>query len=61
MILNVINPFQHHPLVMMTLGSTDRGVVSGLILAKEKLMEARLQLPLEGMAKRQCLMTGIKF
>ena len=60
MILNVINPFLHHP-------SRDddpqfyRGVVSGLILAKEKLMEARLQLPLEGMAKRQCLMTGIKF
>ena len=60
MILNVIKPFQHHPLVMMTLGSTDKGV-SGLILAKEKLMEARLQLPLDGMAKRQCLTTGIKF
>ena len=25
MILNVINPFLHHPLVMLTLGSTDRG------------------------------------
>ena len=61
MILPVINNFLHHPVVMVTLGALNKGVFSGLIRIKEKSMEARLQLPLDGMAKRQCLTTGINF
>ena len=50
-----INPFLHDPLVMMIPGSTDRGVVSGLILAKEKLMEAKASTVLGWYSKKAML------
>ena len=61
MISNLINQFLNHLVPTMTQGFTNNGMKSGLKPVRAKLMEARLQQPLDGMAKRQCSSIGINY
>lgn len=57
----VINQFLNHLVPTMTQGFTNNETKSGFMPVRAKSMEARLQQPLDGMAKRQCLSIGINY